>query len=142
MPNDGLGQSPQTVLHATTYFLQLLLAVGSCRNIVSASGIVFANKAVFNLGFHFTYALTWVHTVFTLLGMVAFSKFGMFEVKQLPQRRLVQLEELRKAEEEAMERRRQVGPAHRASVCFRQPGQVLEVVFRPAARWTQRGAGN
>ncbi|KAI8465511.1 MAG: triose-phosphate transporter family-domain-containing protein [Monoraphidium minutum] len=54
-------------------------------NIASASGIVFANKAVFQTyQFRFTCALTWVHTVFTLLGMRLFLALGMFERKDLP----------------------------------------------------------
>eukprot|EP00198_Chlamydomonas_reinhardtii_P002336 XP_001691672.1 predicted protein [Chlamydomonas reinhardtii] len=61
-------------------------------NVVSASGIVFANKAVFQTyGFHFTYALTWIHTVFTLVGMRVFAAGGMFQVKSIPQARLVPL---------------------------------------------------
>ncbi|PNH06400.1 Solute carrier family 35 member E3 [Tetrabaena socialis] len=61
-------------------------------NVVSASGIVFANKAVFQTyGFHFTYALTWLHTLTTLLGMRAFAAGGMFAAKPIPQRRLVPL---------------------------------------------------
>ncbi|KAG2438048.1 hypothetical protein HXX76_005660 [Chlamydomonas incerta] len=61
-------------------------------NVVSASGIVFANKAVFQTyGFHFTYALTWIHTVFTLVGMRLFAVGGMFQVKSIPQARLVPL---------------------------------------------------
>ena len=52
---------------------------------VSASGIVFANKAVMTtFGFHFIYALTLIHTLATLLGMQAFAYFGMFEKKKLP----------------------------------------------------------
>ncbi|EFJ43115.1 hypothetical protein VOLCADRAFT_106985 [Volvox carteri f. nagariensis] len=61
-------------------------------NVISASGIVFANKAVFQTyGFHFTYALTWIHTVFTLVGMRVFAAAGMFPVKPISQRRLVPL---------------------------------------------------
>ncbi|GFR52735.1 hypothetical protein Agub_g15287, partial [Astrephomene gubernaculifera] len=61
-------------------------------NVVSASGIVFANKAVFKTyDFHFTYALTWIHTLFTLLGMRLFAAGGMFAVKSIPQRRLAPL---------------------------------------------------
>lgn len=41
---------------------------------VSASGIVFANKAVMTtFGFKFIYALTLIHTIFTLVGMQIFS---------------------------------------------------------------------
>ncbi len=60
--------------------------------ILSQTGIVFANKAVFQTyGFHFTYALTWIHTVFTLVGMRIFAAAGMFPVKAISQRRLVPL---------------------------------------------------
>lgn len=61
-------------------------------NIVSASGIVFANKAVFQVyGFHFTLALTWIHTLFTLVGMRIFLRAGMFEYRDLPKLRLLPL---------------------------------------------------
>lgn len=61
-------------------------------NIVTASGIVFANKAVFQVfGFKFTSALTWIHTVFTLVGMRLFCKLGMFEHKEIPKMKLVPL---------------------------------------------------
>lgn len=54
-------------------------------NIVSASSIVFANKAVMTtFGFHFIYALTLIHTLTTMVGMQAFAYFGMFEKKKLP----------------------------------------------------------
>lgn len=54
-------------------------------NIVSASGIVFANKAVMTtFGFHFIYALTLIHTITTLLGMKVFAYFGLYETKRLP----------------------------------------------------------
>lgn len=61
-------------------------------NIVAASGIVFANKLVFqHYDFHFTYALTWVHTCFTLLGMRIFARMGMFQVKELSQGKVAPL---------------------------------------------------
>ena len=52
----------------------------------SASAVVFANKAVFvKFGFHFTYMLTLIHTLFTLVGMwVMSSGMGLFVVKPLP----------------------------------------------------------
>lgn len=54
-------------------------------NIVTASGIVFANKAVLTtFGFNFVYALTLIHTITTLFGMKVFAAFGMFEAKTLP----------------------------------------------------------
>ena len=54
-------------------------------NIVTASGIVFANKAVMTtFGFKFIYALTLIHPITTLFGMKAFAAFGMFEAKTLP----------------------------------------------------------
>ncbi|GMH42075.1 hypothetical protein BSKO_09994 [Bryopsis sp. KO-2023] len=61
-------------------------------NIATASGIVFANKAVFQVfGFRFTSALTWIHTIFTLVGMRLFCKMGMFEHKEIPKLKLVPL---------------------------------------------------
>ncbi|CAD7703136.1 unnamed protein product [Ostreobium quekettii] len=61
-------------------------------NIVTASGIVFANKTVFQVyGFHFTIALTWIHTLFTIVGMRIFLRAGMFEHRDLPKMRLLPL---------------------------------------------------
>lgn len=61
-------------------------------NVASASLIVFANKYVFaNCNFKHTYALTFIHTVFTLIGMTIFSKFGMFEAKAMSQVKLAPL---------------------------------------------------
>uniref|UniRef100_A0A7R9VK55 Sugar phosphate transporter domain-containing protein n=1 Tax=Chlamydomonas euryale TaxID=1486919 RepID=A0A7R9VK55_9CHLO len=61
-------------------------------NVASASGIVFANKAVFQTyGFHFTFALTEVHTIFTMVGMLAMARLGVFERKRLPVKSLLQL---------------------------------------------------
>ena len=54
-------------------------------NILSGTGIVFANKAVFSLlHFHFIYALTFTHAVTTAAGMALFGAVGLFELKQLP----------------------------------------------------------
>eukprot|EP00884_Botryococcus_braunii_P012748 jgi/Botrbrau1/21474/Bobra.0216s0082.1 len=61
-------------------------------NIVSASGIVFANKAVMStFGFHFIYALTLIHTMFTLIGMHLFRQMGIYEVKRLPKAAIIPL---------------------------------------------------
>lgn len=61
-------------------------------NIVSASGIVFANKSVFaTYGFKFTCTLTLIHTVFTLVGMRLFLRAGLFQYKKLPQMQLLPL---------------------------------------------------
>jgi hypothetical protein len=52
-------------------------------NIVSATGIVFANKAVFSWhAFSFPYALTFVHTLVTYAGMQMFLRWGVFEGRQ------------------------------------------------------------
>jgi len=53
-------------------------------NIGSASSIVFANKAVFLLGWDFTCTLTLVHTLFTLAGLRAFVAMGVFKPRQPP----------------------------------------------------------
>jgi solute carrier family 35 protein E3 len=51
-------------------------------NIVAATSIVFANKLVMsNYGFRFTTALTLLHTLTTLAGMMVFARVGMFQVK-------------------------------------------------------------
>ncbi|KDD75625.1 hypothetical protein H632_c585p1 [Helicosporidium sp. ATCC 50920] len=61
-------------------------------NVFSATGIVFANKSVFAVfEFNFTYALTFIHTVFTMIGMQIFLRFNVFELKQVPRRRLIPL---------------------------------------------------
>ena len=61
-------------------------------NVVSASGIVFANKAVMTtFGFHFIYALTLIHTLATLVGMKVFAYFGMYEKKKLPKMSIASL---------------------------------------------------
>ncbi|KAK9834834.1 hypothetical protein WJX81_002364 [Elliptochloris bilobata] len=53
-------------------------------NLLSGTGIVFANKLVLSvLDFHFVYALTFVHSVVTMFGMGSFAAAGMFEVKVL-----------------------------------------------------------
>ncbi len=46
---------------------------------------------MFVQGFHFTCALTLVHTVTTMLGMTLFAQFGVFERKELPQSKLFAL---------------------------------------------------
>lgn len=54
-------------------------------NIASATGIVFANKAVLSVyGFEFATALTLLHTLTTVLGMMLFCQLGMFAPKQVP----------------------------------------------------------
>ncbi|PSC75159.1 Solute carrier family 35 member E3 isoform A [Micractinium conductrix] len=61
-------------------------------NIASATGIVFANKSVFSIfQFHFTYALTLIHTLTTVVGMQGFLRMRMFEVKQVPRSKLAPL---------------------------------------------------
>ncbi len=51
-----------------------------------------ADQAVFQTyGFRFTFALTEVHTAFTLLGMLVLARVGMFEIKAIPQAKLAQL---------------------------------------------------
>eukprot|EP00882_Tetradesmus_deserticola_P030239 GHRQ01033937.1.p1 GENE.GHRQ01033937.1~~GHRQ01033937.1.p1 ORF type:complete len:185 (+),score=56.49 GHRQ01033937.1:451-1005(+) len=67
------------------------LAFGAL-NIASASGIVFANKLVMTTyGFSFTCTLTWIHTLFTLVGMRLFLMAGMFQHKSLQLRQVLPL---------------------------------------------------
>lgn len=57
----------------------------STLNIASATGIVFANKAVLSVyGFEFATALTLLHTLTTVLGMLLFCQLGVFVPKQIP----------------------------------------------------------
>ncbi len=59
---------------------------------VSASGIVFANKSVFqHYDYKFTYALTLIHTLTTLIGMRMFAFYGAFTAKPLPTRAMAPL---------------------------------------------------
>lgn len=41
--------------------------------------------------FHFTYALTFIHTIFTMFGMHGFLQYGLFEPKTVPKRKLAPL---------------------------------------------------
>ena len=60
-------------------------ALYGALNIASATGIVFANKAVLSVyGFEFATALTLLHTLTTVLGMMLFCQLGMFTPKQVP----------------------------------------------------------
>ncbi len=53
-------------------------------NILSACAIVFANKAVLTTyGFHFPVALTFIHTLFTCVGMECMALLGLFQRKVL-----------------------------------------------------------
>lgn len=61
-------------------------------NVAAATGIVFANKSVFSIfNFHFTYALTLIHTCTTVVGMQGFLRARMFEPKAVPRRKLMPL---------------------------------------------------
>ena len=97
---------------ASPYIAPLIYAA---MNIVSATGIVFANKsgvfyyklfisvcvfadrntlrcAVFSIfNFKFTYALTFIHTLVTMAGMQLFLRFGVFEEKKVQRTKLVSL---------------------------------------------------
>lgn len=54
-------------------------------NLLSVVLIVVANKMVmYTHKFSFAVALTWLHCLFTALGMVAMAAAGIFEVKRLP----------------------------------------------------------
>lgn len=68
-----------------------LLAASYCAfNIVVGCMIVFANKWVFqHYNFKFVFALTWIHTVFTLVGMNVLSQIGFFVPKKIPNVKLI-----------------------------------------------------
>lgn len=76
---------------ANTYFghvnwTALQQQVSYCAlNIFSATAIVFANKAVFqDFGFKFVTTLTFIHTIFTWVGMNVLAAVGFFQAKPLP----------------------------------------------------------
>jgi solute carrier family 35 protein E3 len=61
-------------------------------NIIVASAIVFANKAVFSLyHFKFVFALTLIHTIFTWVGMSLLAGVGFFFPKKIPAHQLLPL---------------------------------------------------
>lgn len=71
---------------------ELIAAFRASLLLLITAGIVFANKLVFTTyGFHFTCALTWIHTMVTLVGMHFCLHAGMFETKRLPRSKLLPL---------------------------------------------------
>ena len=59
-------------------------AAYAALNVASATGIVFSNKAVLSIyGFEFATALTLVHAITTMAGMMVFSYMGLFVPKQV-----------------------------------------------------------
>jgi solute carrier family 35 protein E3 len=60
-------------------------ALYGITNLSSVVAIVFANKLVlYTHGFHFAATLTWLHTIFTTIGMIAMAAVGFFEIKRVP----------------------------------------------------------
>ena len=83
-------RQPDTAATATAGLSRRLSAAGyMALNITSAVLVVFTNKYVLSprerggLGFSFTFCLTFLHSIATVLGMSAFSAFGLYEVKEL-----------------------------------------------------------
>ena len=63
----------------------LLPVVYGLTNLASVIAIVVANKLVlYTYNFRFAVTLTWLHTIFTALGMVVLSATGLFEAKRTP----------------------------------------------------------
>ncbi len=60
-------------------------------NFFASTGIVSANKAVFNSGFHFATTLTFVHFCCTFVGLFALAQFGVFSPKKLDMRKAARL---------------------------------------------------
>lgn len=90
--SSGAGGLPQKQLPGENQAPWVKPLLYGALNIASASGIVFANKAVFSTyGFKFTCALTWIHTLCTLVGMRIFLRLGIFQYKKLPQLQLLPL---------------------------------------------------
>jgi len=56
------------------------------------NGVILPDFAVFSIfNFKFTYALTFIHTVVTMMGMKLFRKFGIFEEKRVDRMQLLHL---------------------------------------------------
>ncbi|GAX83445.1 hypothetical protein CEUSTIGMA_g10870.t1 [Chlamydomonas eustigma] len=69
-----------------------LAALYCLFNIIVASAIVFANKAVFSFfNFKFVFALTLIHTIFTWAGMSLLACVGFFLPKRIPAHQLLPL---------------------------------------------------
>ena len=74
--------------HTESERLRALLIFWDSLNIPYFSTL----SAVFSIyNFHYTYALTFIHTVFTMFGMQAFLRFGIFEPKPVNWRKLAPL---------------------------------------------------
>jgi solute carrier family 35, member E3 len=60
-------------------------------NFVSSTGIVSANKLVFNAGFTFATTLTLIHFVSTFVGLLLLARLGMYTPKRLDVRKAAKL---------------------------------------------------
>lgn len=70
----------------------MLAGVYALLNIGASTSIILANKAVYTFArFPFPIALTFIHTVFTALGLKAFRAFGVFKPKALTWRQTTPL---------------------------------------------------
>ncbi|KAI8472997.1 MAG: triose-phosphate transporter family-domain-containing protein [Monoraphidium minutum] len=66
----------------------VLTAAYGVTNLASVVAIVVANKkALFTYKFNFPVTLTWLHAVFTAVGMTLMARSGVFEQKSVPWRR-------------------------------------------------------
>jgi hypothetical protein len=77
--------SPHKSSSSSSSASALLPAVYGITNLASVIAIVVANKLVlYTYNFRFAVTLTWLHTIFTALGMMVLSATGWFEPKQTP----------------------------------------------------------
>lgn len=89
---EGCAYFPDIVATAAMMGTALAPVAYGLLNVASATGIVFANKTVFSIfHFSFTYALTFIHTLVTWMGMQGFRQLGIFEPKPVAKSRLAPL---------------------------------------------------
>lgn len=67
------------------------LEVGLDFECVLTMSFCYEQAVMTTFGFHFIYALTLIHTLFTLVGMQLFRQMRIYEVKQLPKRAIIPL---------------------------------------------------
>ncbi|CDF32849.1 similar to glucose-6-phosphate/phosphate translocator [Chondrus crispus] len=60
-------------------------------NFFSSTGIVSANKLVYEAGFHFGATLTFIHFICTTIGLLLLARFGVFTPKRLDVRKALKL---------------------------------------------------
>lgn len=85
--NQDRSETPQTSREHTNREVATVIAF----NFFSSTGIVSANKLVYEAGFHFGATLTFIHFVCTTIGLLLLARFGLFTPKRLDVRKALKL---------------------------------------------------